>query len=156
MIPLSVLDLSPITEGGTASQSLANTLDLARHAERRAGDRVGAAALGRGRPVEEGDVGPRRTETVGIEEVIGADVVLVDGLLDQPEAEDARVEIDVLRRLGRDRREVMDAGELHGYRLASLTAAYRGEPVRRRVQRAQGRFAAGPPDDHRMVTGFTL
>ena len=34
MIPLSVLDLSPITEGGTASQSLANTLDLARQAER--------------------------------------------------------------------------------------------------------------------------
>lgn len=34
MIPLSVLDLSPIAEGGTASQSLANTLDLARHAER--------------------------------------------------------------------------------------------------------------------------
>lgn len=34
MIPLSVLDLSPITEGGTASASLANTLDLARHAER--------------------------------------------------------------------------------------------------------------------------
>src|SRR5690606_25382181 len=34
MIPLSVLDLSPIVEGGTAAQSLANTLDLARHAER--------------------------------------------------------------------------------------------------------------------------
>jgi luciferase family oxidoreductase group 1 len=34
MIPLSVLDLSPIIEGGDASQSLANTLDLARHAER--------------------------------------------------------------------------------------------------------------------------
>ncbi|MEP9398068.1 LLM class flavin-dependent oxidoreductase [Mesorhizobium sp. KR2-14] len=34
MTPLSVLDLSPIIEGGTASQSLANTLDLARHAER--------------------------------------------------------------------------------------------------------------------------
>jgi len=34
MIPLSVLDLSPIVEGGDASQSLANTLDLARHAER--------------------------------------------------------------------------------------------------------------------------
>ncbi len=30
----SVLDLSPIVEGGTASQSLANSLDLARHAER--------------------------------------------------------------------------------------------------------------------------
>ncbi len=34
MIPLSVLDLSPVVEGSDASQSLANTLDLARNAER--------------------------------------------------------------------------------------------------------------------------
>jgi luciferase family oxidoreductase group 1 len=34
MIPLSVLDLSPIVEGGDAGQALRNTLDLARHAER--------------------------------------------------------------------------------------------------------------------------
>ena len=34
MIPLSVLDLAPIPEGSDAAQSLANTLDLARHAER--------------------------------------------------------------------------------------------------------------------------
>ena len=34
MIPLSVLDLSPVPEGSDVSQSLANTLDLARHAER--------------------------------------------------------------------------------------------------------------------------
>jgi luciferase family oxidoreductase group 1 len=34
MAPLSVLDLSPIVEGGDAAQSLRNTLDLARHAER--------------------------------------------------------------------------------------------------------------------------
>ena len=33
MVPLSVLDLCPIIEGGDAGQSLANTLDLARHAE---------------------------------------------------------------------------------------------------------------------------
>jgi luciferase family oxidoreductase group 1 len=33
MIPFSVLDLSPITAGGSAAQSLRNTLDLARHAE---------------------------------------------------------------------------------------------------------------------------
>jgi len=33
-IPLSVLDLSPIVEGGTAADSFANTLDLARHCER--------------------------------------------------------------------------------------------------------------------------
>jgi luciferase family oxidoreductase group 1 len=33
MVPLSVLDLSPIIEGGDAALALRNTLDLARHAE---------------------------------------------------------------------------------------------------------------------------
>jgi luciferase family oxidoreductase group 1 len=34
MIPFSVLDLAPITAGSDAAQAFANTLDLARHAER--------------------------------------------------------------------------------------------------------------------------
>ena len=34
MAPISILDLSPIVAGGDAAQSLRNTLDLARHAER--------------------------------------------------------------------------------------------------------------------------
>jgi luciferase family oxidoreductase group 1 len=34
MIPISILDLSSIVQGGSASTALANTLDLARHAER--------------------------------------------------------------------------------------------------------------------------
>ena len=33
MIPYSLLDLVPVVEGGTVSQSLANAADLARHAE---------------------------------------------------------------------------------------------------------------------------
>jgi len=33
-VPFSVLDLSPIVEGGTAADALRNTLDLAQHAER--------------------------------------------------------------------------------------------------------------------------
>src|SRR3954454_13607508 len=33
-IPFSVLDLSPIREGGSAAESFRHTLDLARHAER--------------------------------------------------------------------------------------------------------------------------
>jgi luciferase family oxidoreductase group 1 len=33
MIPLSLLDLAPIVEGGDAAQALRNSLDLARHAE---------------------------------------------------------------------------------------------------------------------------
>lgn len=34
MIPLSVLDLAPVPEGSDVGQALANTIDLARHAER--------------------------------------------------------------------------------------------------------------------------
>ena len=34
MIPVSVLDLAPIVEGGTAADAFRNTLDLAQHAER--------------------------------------------------------------------------------------------------------------------------
>src|SRR5690348_1277894 len=34
MIPFSFLDLCPIVEGGSAAQSFANMVDLARHAER--------------------------------------------------------------------------------------------------------------------------
>src|SRR5580693_6616977 len=33
MVPLSILDLSPIAQGGTAAQALNHSLDLARHAE---------------------------------------------------------------------------------------------------------------------------
>src|SRR3954468_1445669 len=34
MVPLSVLDLAPITLGSTPGEALRNSLDLARHAER--------------------------------------------------------------------------------------------------------------------------
>ena len=34
MIPLSVLDLSPIVQGGTPAQAFSRTLELAQHAER--------------------------------------------------------------------------------------------------------------------------
>ena len=34
MIPFSILDLSPVVQGGNAAQSLRNSLDLAQHAER--------------------------------------------------------------------------------------------------------------------------
>ena len=34
MAPISILDLSPIVQGGTAADALHNSLDLARHAER--------------------------------------------------------------------------------------------------------------------------
>ena len=43
MIPLSILDLAPVTVGSTPAQTFANTLDLARHAERLGYRRFGLA-----------------------------------------------------------------------------------------------------------------
>ena len=57
-----------------------------------AGDGVVAPFFGACRQVEESDVGAGRAIAVGIEQVIGADVVLVDGLLDQPHAERLGIE----------------------------------------------------------------
>jgi hypothetical protein len=72
------------------------------------------AADGHARELEEGQVRARIALLVGVEQVIDGGLVLVDGLLDQPQAERARVEVDVLRRVGGDRGYVMDAFELHG------------------------------------------
>ena len=71
------------------------------------------AALARARVLEEGDVGPRVATLVRVEEVVHGRVILVDGLLDEAEAEQADVELDVSRRVGRDRSHVVDAFELH-------------------------------------------
>ena len=78
-----------------------------------AGDRMRAALLARRRPVEEGEIGAGPGQRIGIEQVIGAGVVLVDGLLDHPHAQRPGIEALVARRVGRDRGQVMDAGELH-------------------------------------------
>jgi hypothetical protein len=71
------------------------------------------AARDRPRVLEEGELRSRAPALVGVEEVIDARVVLVDGLGHQPQAEDARVEIDVARRVPGDRGDVVDAVEAH-------------------------------------------
>src|SRR5439155_25520870 len=48
---------------------------------------------------EEGDVGARIAPLVAVEEVVDGRVILVDALLDEPQAQDARVEVDVARRV---------------------------------------------------------
>ena len=63
--------------------------------------------------LEERDVAPRGPLLVGVEQVIDGRIVLVDGLLDHPQTEDARVEVDVPGRVGRDAGDVMDAVQAH-------------------------------------------
>ena len=77
-------------------------------------DHAVARASERGaRVLEEGEVEPGLRVLVAIEEVIDGRVVLVDGLLDHPQPEHARVEVDVGLRVRRDGRDVVDAVELH-------------------------------------------
>jgi hypothetical protein len=78
-------------------------------------DHAGAGSAAPGAwELEEGDVGARVAALVGVEEVVHGRRVLVDRLLDQPKAEHAGVEVDVVLGVGGDCRDVMDALELHG------------------------------------------
>ena len=86
----------------------------ARHTEGRGRDLAGSALLGHYRvPVEEGDVRARVPHLVGIEEMVGRDVVLVDRLLHQPQAEHRGVERDVAGRVGGHRGDVMQSTQIH-------------------------------------------
>ena len=64
------------------------------------------------RVLEERQLGARAALLVGVEQVVDARVVLVDGLGGQPQAEDARVEVEVPPRVPGDRGDVVDAFEL--------------------------------------------
>src|ERR671925_664867 len=87
------------------------------------------------RVLEEGDVAARAPDLVGVEEVVDGRVVLVDGLLDEPEAQRAGVELDVAWCVRRDARDVVDPLKLHRSQLRVLG---------RRSSRARG--VARPPD----------
>src|SRR4029450_13837896 len=73
------------------------------------------AAHPRARVLEERDVVSRRAFLVAVEQVVDSRIVLVDALLDEAKAEDAGVEVDVLWRVARDRRGVVDAVKLHAW-----------------------------------------
>jgi hypothetical protein len=66
-----------------------------------------------GAEIEEGDVRSGRRQPICVEEVIGADIVLVDGLLDETHTEIARIERTVPACVGGDGCQMMDSGELH-------------------------------------------
>jgi hypothetical protein len=59
--------------------------------------------------LEEGQVRAGIPALVGVEEVVDGGVVLVDGFLDQPQAHDAGVEVDVALGVLGDRGDVVNA-----------------------------------------------
>ena len=58
--------------------------------------------------LEERDVRAGAARLVGVEEVVDGRIVLIHGLLDQPQAERAGVELDVPRSVAGDARDVVD------------------------------------------------
>jgi hypothetical protein len=109
-------------------------------------DRVCAAPLGRDGPVEESDVRAGARQPVRVEEVIGADIVLVHRLLDEAHAKHALIESSVSRRVGRNGRQVVNAIELHGNsalrRSASGIGAVRANLVAHRQECSLAKLAA--------------
>src|SRR2546423_1768455 len=79
--------------------------------------RPAPAAAGTSRPgmriLEEGQVAAGAPLLVGVEEVVDGRIVLVDGLLHEPQAENADVEVDVAGRVAGDAGDVVDPLEAH-------------------------------------------
>jgi hypothetical protein len=86
---------------------------LAGDAQSRARDAVAPAPLRRRRKIEESEVGAGIGLSVGVEQMVGADVVLVDGLLDQPHAEQAGIKRQILARFGRNRGQMVNPRQQH-------------------------------------------
>ena len=77
-------------------------------------DHAGARAARVGtRVLEERQVGAGASALIRVEEVVDGGVVLVDGLLHEAQPQDARVEVEVPRRVTGDAGDVMDTFELH-------------------------------------------
>ena len=70
-------------------------------------------AWARARVLEERDVVAGAALLVAVEEVVDGRVVLVDALLDEPQAQQARVELDVAGGVPGDCGYVVDTFELH-------------------------------------------
>ena len=97
---------------------------LAPDAKAGAANAVGAAAFAPHRPVEESDIGSGRAQAIGIEQVVGAGVILVHGLLDHAETQRLGIEIVIACRIGGDGGEVVEALEFHviPYRFSQCVA----------------------------------
>ena len=118
--------LDPLGLDPVRAQALGPELDRGArgHAPHDSVHHPGARAPARGAGIlEEREVHPRRAVVAAVEQVIDGRVVLVDRLLDEPQAEHARVELDVRGRIAGDRGDVMDALELDGVTIAPLARA---------------------------------
>src|SRR5690606_18776020 len=94
---------------------------------------MGSTTLGPDRPIKERQICSRRGLTIRIKEVIGAGIILVHGLLDEAQPQRFGVETLVAWCVGGNRRQMVDAGQLHGS-APSLRVVSHIEPATRAVK----------------------
>jgi hypothetical protein len=104
---------------------------LRRHPEPGARDRPRAPPLAGHRPIKERDVRPRRRQPIGVEQVVSRGVILVDGLFDQPQAQDLRIKMVIRRGIGGNSGEMVETGKKHG----SPSCVRKNEMLRARQRR---------------------
>jgi hypothetical protein len=79
----------------------------------RLGNGMGAARFWPNRPIEKSNVGTGRGLPIGVEQVIGTHIVLIDGLLHKPQTERTGIEAVIVDGARRHGREVVNSFEIH-------------------------------------------
>ena len=122
-------------------------------------DRVDHSRAGRPprrvRILEERNVAAGAAFLVRVEEVVNGRVVLIHRLLDEPQSENTRVEVDVARGVAGDQRDVVNALEAHARSITSGGLSTRSAPPRTRRGHARLR-RAGTDDDRSHVAWVRL
>jgi hypothetical protein len=106
----------PVTAHVEAVEAILPPLQglLAVHAQGGLRDAVGAPPLALHGPVEEGDVRAGGRLRVRIEQMIGADIVLIDRLLHEAQTQRLGVEGMIAARVCGDGGQMVNSGQLHG------------------------------------------
>ena len=102
-------------DGISRAQSIVPPFERGGAADAQTGSRHAAcpAAFRCRGPIEKSQICPRRAGAVGVEQVVGREVILVDGFFNQAQAEVTGVEIMVVACVRGDRGDVMEAVEFH-------------------------------------------
>ena len=72
-------------------------------------------------PIEKSEITPGRPLSIGVKQVVSADVILINGLLDQAHPENLGIELVIGPRLSGDRGDMMDSKQFGVHKEMFLT-----------------------------------
>jgi hypothetical protein len=116
---------------------------FSRYSQPRADNAVGASLLRCRWPNEEGQVSAWTPLPIRVKKMVGSDIVLIDGLLDQTHPENIRVEMVVTARVRRNCCEMVDTVELH----ETPPYTIRISLPTRTIKKYRGKFQRAKPEN---------